>query len=85
MVKSQYRSWLAKEKLLSGAPITQKMAVVKITELFSNISMEALNYAWRSSGVDKFQSLGTETPDVSPEMIINELNEKLEEELVISN
>ena len=85
VVKSQYRSWLAKEKLLSGAPITQKMAVVKITELFSNISMEALNYAWRSTGVDKFQSLGTETPDVSPEMIINELNEKLEEELVISN
>ena len=54
VLKSQYRNWLTQHKLLTGTNITQEMAVRKMAELFSKLSQKALDYAWRSTGVDKF-------------------------------
>ena len=52
-----------------------------MTEIFTNLSQKALDYAWYSTGVDKFAALSSEAPDVSSDEVMNELNEKLEERL----
>ena len=84
VLKSKYRCWLAEEKLLTGTNVTQEMAVRKMTEIFANISQKALDYAWHSTGVDKFAALSSEAPDVSSDEVMNELNEKLEERLCLT-
>ena len=55
-----------------------------MAELFSKLSQNALNYAWRSTGVDKFAALPSESPNLSSDEVINELNEKLEERLMLT-
>ena len=55
-----------------------------MAELFSKLPQNALNYAWRSTGVDKFAALPSESPNLSSDEVINELNEKLEERLMLT-
>ena len=71
VLKSQYRNWLSQHKLLTGTNIKQEMAVRKMAELFSKLSQDALNYAWRSTGVDKFAALPSESPNLSSDEVIN--------------
>ena len=84
VVKSKYRKWLANRRLF-GEKITEEMAVNQITSIYNDLSMKTINHAWRSTGISKFQSLAREHPDVSTEDIQNELNERLENALIISD
>ena len=84
VVKSKYRKWLANRRLF-GEKITEEMAVNQITSIYNDLSMKTINHAWRSTGISKFQSLASEHPDVSTEYIQNELNERLENALIISD
>ena len=85
VVKSKYRKWLANRRLF-GEKITEEMAVKQITSTYNDLSMKTINHAWRSTGISKFQSLPSEHPeDVTSDDIQNELNERLENALVLSD
>ena len=87
MVKSQYRKWLAQHRLLVGEHVNEEMAVKQVPDIYNDTSMsiKTINHAWRSTGISKFKSLATENlEDVTSEDIQNELNERLENALILS-
>ena len=85
VVKSQYRKWLAQHRLLVGEHVNEEMAVKQVTNIYNDMSIKTINHAWRSTGLSKFKSLTTENPEgISSEDIQNELNERLENALILS-
>ena len=79
VLKLQYRKWLGSQKL-NGVVVSEEMAVLRVVELFSNLSDKCINYAWKLSGIKKFQTLESEKPeDINNELLIDDLNERLEE------
>ena len=53
--------------------------------VFPSISARAINHSFRLTGLEKFKNCDGEAPeDLNPDTILNELNERLEEALVLS-
>ena len=78
-MKSQYRKWLGSLKL-NNESVTEERAVIKVMELFSNLSDKTINYSWKLSGIKKFNGLESEKPsDLDDEQMLDDVNERLEE------
>jgi len=85
VLKLQYRKWLGLKKL-NDASISEEMAVLKVIELFSNLSEKCINYSWKLSGIKKFQNLESETPEgLNDEVLTDDINERLEELCLFEN
>lgn len=79
VLKMQYRKWLGSHKL-NGVVVSEEKAVVRVVELFSSLSEKCINYAWKLSGIKKFQTLESEQPeDINNDLLTDDLNERLEE------
>ena len=79
VLKLKYRKWLGSQKL-NGVVVNEELAVLQVVEIFSNLSEKCINYAWKLSGIKKFQTLELEKPkDINNEMLTDDLNERLEE------
>ena len=74
----QYRKWLGSHKL-NGVVVSEEKAVVRVVELFSSLSEKCINYAWKLSGIKKFQTLESEQPEDINNDLLTDLNERLEE------
>ena len=59
ILKNQYRSWLAKY-LLKEVSITEEKAIVQISELFASLGQNAIDYAFKLTGIPKFKFLNGE-------------------------
>ena len=79
VLKIQYRKWLGSLKL-NDVVVSEEKAVVQVVKLFSSLSEECINYAWKLSGIKKFQTLESEKPeDINNDLLTDDLNERLEE------
>ena len=79
VLKLKYRKWLGSQKL-NGVVVNEEKAVIQVVQLFSNLSEKCINYAWKLSGIKKFQSLESEKPeDINNDLLTDDLNERLEE------
>ena len=56
MMKLLYHSWLGKYLLKEGS-ITEEKAILQISELFASLGQNAINYAFRLTGIPKFKFL----------------------------
>ena len=85
ILKTKYRAWLSKRALLSDSQLTEEQAVSKVTDIFGNLSARAINHSFRLTGLEKFKNLDGEGPeDLNPDDILNEINERLEEAIILS-
>ena len=56
ILKKQYHSWLGKYLLKEGS-ITEEKAILQISELFASLGQNAIDYAFRLTGIPKFKFL----------------------------
>jgi hypothetical protein len=76
ILKTKYRVWLSERALVSDAPVTEEQAVLKICDIFRNLSARAINHSFRLTGLEKFKNCDGEAPeDLNPDTILNELNQ----------
>ena len=79
VLKIQYRKWLGSLKL-NDVVVSEEKAVIQVVKLFSSLSEKCINYAWKLSGIKKFQTLESEKPeDINNDLLTDDLNERLEE------
>ena len=80
----EHRKWLAQQKLF-GHSTTEEQAVQHLNSIYLNLSPKCLNHGWWKSGLQKFRHLKSDQElDITDDYIQNELNEKLETALVLS-
>ena len=59
ILKNQYRSWLGKQ-LLTKNSICEGEALSKVSEIFKDIGQNAMDYAFKLTGIPKFKHLKAE-------------------------
>ena len=85
VLKIQYRKWLGSLKL-NDVVVSEEKAVIQVVKLFRSLSEECINYAWKLSGIKKFQTLESEKPeDINNDLLTDDLNERLEELQLFEN
>ena len=83
-VKSKYRKWLAQQKLF-GHSTTEEQAVQQVNSIYLNLSQIFINHGWWKSGLQKFRNLKSDQDlEITDDYVQQELNEKLETALVLS-
>ena len=83
-LKSKYRSWLGK-KLLKNERPNEEQAVSHISSIYNKMSDDVIKHSWRETGLKKFKHLrANDSIEVDSEQIQNELNQRLEEALTLS-
>ena len=84
LVKSKYRKWLAQQKLF-GHSTTEEQAVQQVNSIYLNLSQIFINHGWWKSGLQKFRNLKSDQElEITDDYVQQELNEKLETALVLS-
>ena len=79
VLKLKYRQWIGLKEL-NNEFVSEEMAVMMFTKIFSELSDRCINYSWRSSGIAKFKNLSSERPEeLDDDQVTNDLNERLEE------
>ena len=73
------------ERKLFGLSVSEESAVKQVNSIYLNLNSRCVKYGWWKSGLQKFQHLRTnEELEITDEQISNELNERLETKLILS-
>ena len=84
---STYRevnAWHMMQKLF-GHSTTEEQAVQQVNSIYLNLSQKCINHGWWKSGLQKFRNLkSNQELEITDDYIQQELNEKLETALVLS-
>ena len=78
ILKKQYHSWLGKYLLKEGS-ITEEKAILQISELFASLGQNAIDYAFRLTGIPKFKFLNQDYNGLDEDKKEEYLVERFEE------